>query len=171
MAISVAGLAALAALLTSSGDLVYGTFGFALFAVGGTVWLVAVAWRRGETELTGTVPVGTEGWSEWFGVLHSIHLLSAYVSWVFLGSGVVSSGILPEWVGWLGVGLGAAGAVGVRRTQGWTICTAVYGPLVPVHLGNSSPCQCLEVDQGRKASIVGYRPSRVTGRGSKTGSR
>ena len=139
VAISVAGLAALAALLTSSGDLVYGTFGFALFAVGGTVWLVAVAWRltalvlaARETELTGTVPVGTEGWSEWFGVLHSIHLaLSAYVSWVFLGSGVVSSGILPEWVGWLGVGLGAAGAVGYVALKG--------GPFAPPFMAHSYP--------------------------------
>lgn len=87
VATNTAGLAALAVLLADSGDLVYGTFGFALFAVGGTVWLVAVAWRltalvvaARETERTGTVPAGTEGWSEWFGVIHSVHLVSAYVS-------------------------------------------------------------------------------------------
>ena len=79
VAITIAGLGALARLLADSGELVYGTVGFVLFTVGGIVWLVAVAWRlivlavaSRETEQTGTVPGAIEGWSEWFGVLHSM---------------------------------------------------------------------------------------------------
>ena len=142
VATTTAGLAALAVLLADSGDLVYGTFGFALFAVGGRVWLVAVAWRltalvvaARETERTGTVPACTEGWSEWFGVIHSVHLVSAYVSWVVLGSGVVSSGIVPEWVGWLGIGLGAAGAVGYAALKGGPFAPPFLAHLYPLILG------------------------------------
>ena len=45
VAITIAGLGALARLLADSGEPIYGTVGFVLFAVGGIVWLVAVAWR------------------------------------------------------------------------------------------------------------------------------
>ena len=136
VAITIAGLAALARLLADSGDIVYGTVGFALFAVGGTAWLVAVAWRLTalvavslETERTRNVPGDIGGWSDWFGVIHSIHLLSAYASWTFFGSAVVSSGLIPEWLGWLGVGLGAAGAVGYAVLKG--------GPFAPPILARS----------------------------------
>ena len=106
VAITIAGLGALAGLLADSGELIYGTVGFVLFAVGGIVWLVAVAWRltalvmaSRETEQTGSVPGDIQGWSEWFSTLHSIHLLTAYVSWTFLGSAVVSSEIDRGWAG------------------------------------------------------------------------
>ena len=103
VATTIAGLGALAGLSADSGELIYGTVGFLLFAVGGIVWLVAVAWRltvlvaaSRETEKTGTLTSDIEGWSSWFGALHTIHLLSAYVSWIFLGSSVVSSEIVPQ---------------------------------------------------------------------------
>ena len=144
VAITVAGLGALARLLADSGELVYGTVGFVLFAVGGIVWLVAVAWRltalvsaSRETEQTGTVPRDIEGWSEWFGTLHSIHLLSAYVSWMFLGAAVVSSGIVPEWLGWLGVGLGVAGATGYIALKGGPFSPPFLAHLYPFILGIS----------------------------------
>ena len=63
VAITIAGLGALARLLADSGEIVYGTVGFVLFAVGGIVWLVGAAWRltalvaaSRETERAGTVP-------------------------------------------------------------------------------------------------------------------
>ena len=140
--ITIAGLGALALLLADSREPVYGSVGFALFAVGGIVWLVAVAWRLTAlvvasrvTEQTGTVPEDIEGWSEWFGVLHSIHLLSAYVSWTFLGSGVVSSEIVPQWLGWLGVGLGVAGAVGYSVLKGGPFAPPFLAHLYPFILG------------------------------------
>ncbi len=142
VAITIAGLGALARLLADSGELVYGTVGFVLFAVGGTLWLVAVAWRltalvmaARETEQTGTIPGGTEGWSEWFGVLHSIHLLTAYVSWTFLGSAVVSSEMVAEWLGWLGVGLGVGGAAGYAAFKGGPFAPPILAHLYPFILG------------------------------------
>ena len=138
VAITIAGLGALARLLAESGELIYGTVGFVLFAVGGIVWLVAAAWRltalvlaSQETKRTGTVPEEIKGWIQWFGVLHSIHLLSAYLSWTFLGSSIVSSGIVPQWLGWLGIGLGAAGVVGYIALKG--------GPLAPPFLAHLYP--------------------------------
>lgn len=140
--ITIAGLGTLARLLVDSGELIYGTVGFVLFAVGGTVWLVAAAWRltalvlaARETEQTGKVPEGTEGWSEWFGVLHSIHLLTAYVSWTFLGSAVVSSEIVAQWLGWLGVGLGVGGAVGYIVFRGGPFAPPILAHLYPFILG------------------------------------
>ncbi len=142
VAITIAGLGALARLLADSGEIVYGTVGFVLFAVGGIVWLVGAAWRltalvaaSRETERAGTVPGDIEGWGEWFGVLHSIHLLSAYVSWTFLGSAVVSSGVVPEWLGWLGVGLGVAGAVGYTALKGGPFAPPFLAHLYPLILG------------------------------------
>lgn len=136
--ITIAGLGALAQLQADSGELVYGTVGFLLFATGGIVWLVAAAWRltalalaSHETQRTGTVPGNIEGWGEWFGLLHSIHLLTAYVSWTFLGSAVVSSGIVPQWLGWLGVGLGVSGAAGYAALKG--------GPFSPPFLAHVYP--------------------------------
>ena len=142
VAITIAGLGALARLLADSGDLIYGTVGFGLFAVGGIVWLVAAAWRltslaqaSRETERTGTVPGEIEGWSEWFGALHSIHLLSAYGSWTFLGSAVVSSEIVPQWLGWLGVGLGVGGALGYTALKGGPFAPPILAHLYPFILG------------------------------------
>ena len=142
VAITIAGLAALARLLADSGDIVYGTVRFALFAVGGIIWLVAAAWRltvlvvaSRETQRTGSIPWDTGAWSYWFGVLHSIHLLSAYVSWTFLGSAVVSIGLLPELLGWLGVGLGVPGAVGYAVLKGGTFAPPFLAHLYPFILG------------------------------------
>ena len=142
VAISIAGLGALARLLADSGELIYGTVGFVLFALGGIVWLVAAAWRltvlvvaSRKTEQTGIVPGDIEGWSEWFGVLHSIHLLSAYASWTFLGGAVVSSGVVPEWLGWLGVGLGVSGAVGYIALKGGPFAPPILAHLYPFVLG------------------------------------
>ena len=142
VAITIAGLGALAQLLAESGELVYGTVGFMLFAVGGIVWLVASAWRltalvsaAQETERTGTVPEGTEGWGEWFGGLHSIHLLTAYVSWTFLGSAVLSSEIVAPWLGWLGVGLGVGGAAGYTAFKGGPFAPPILAHLYPFILG------------------------------------
>ena len=142
VAISIAGLGALARLLADSGELVYGTVGFVLFAVGGIVWLVAVAWRltvlvvaSRRAEQTGVVPGDIEGWSEWFGVLHTVHLLSAYVSWTFLGSAVVSSGLVPEWLGWLGVGLGVSGVAGYIALKGGPFAPPFLAHLYPFVLG------------------------------------
>ena len=140
--ITVAGLGVLARLLAERGELIYGTVGFVLFAVGGIVWLVAVAWRltvfvlaSRETEQTGTVPSGIQGWSEWFGALHSIHLLSAYVSWTFLGAAVVSSEIVVQSLGWLGIGLGVAGAVGYTVLKGGPFALPFLAHLYPFILG------------------------------------
>ena len=142
VAITIAGLGALAQLLADSGELIYGTVGFVLFAVGGILWLVAVAWRltvlvlaSRETEQTGSVPGGIQGWSEWFGALHSIHLLTAYVSWTLLGSGVVSSEIVPQWLGWLGVGLGVTGAAGYTAFKGGPFAPPFLAHLYPFILG------------------------------------
>ena len=110
--------------------------------LGGTAWLVAVAWRLTalvaaslETERTRNVPGDIGGWSDWFGVIHSIHLLSAYASWTFFGSAVVSSGLLPEWLGWLGVGLGVAGAVGYAVLKGGPFAPPILAHLYPLILG------------------------------------
>ena len=142
VATTIAGLGVLAGLLADSGEIIYGTVGFVIFAMGGIVWLVAVAWRltalvqaSQETEQTGTVPREIQGWSEWFGVLHSIHLLSAYVSWTFLGSAVVSSGVVPQGLGWLGVGLGVAGAVGYTALKGGPFAPPALAHLYPFILG------------------------------------
>ena len=140
--ITVAGLGAFARLLADSGDLVYGTVGFVLFAMGGVVWLVAAAWRltshllaSREIERTGTVPGGIEGWGDWFGALHRIHLLTAYVSWTFLGSAVVSTVIVSQWIGWLGVGMGVAGALGYVALRGGPFAPPILAHLYPLILG------------------------------------
>lgn len=140
--ITIAGLGALELLITDGGEPIYGTVGLFIFAIGGIVWLVGVAWRvtalvvaSRETEQTGSVPRDVVGWSEWFGVVHSMHLLSAYLSWTFLGSGVVSSNIVPQWLGWLGVGLGIAGIVGYIALKGGPFSPPFLAHLYPFILG------------------------------------
>ena len=88
-----------------------------------------------ETADTGSMLPGTEGWSEWFGVLHTVHLLSAYLSWTLIGSGVIDTAIAPLWVGWLGIGSGVVGAVGYTVLKGGPFAPPFLAHLYPFMLG------------------------------------
>ena len=142
LATTTASLGAMSWVLADGGGAVYGPFGFVLFSLGAIVWLVAVAWRvtgltaaAMETEQTGTVPRYFQQWSDWFGVLHTIHLLTAYASWIFIGSAVVSTEIIAVWTGWLGIGLGVAGASGYIAFKGGPFAAPILVHLYPCYLG------------------------------------
>ena len=83
----------------------------------------------------GHCPGDFQQWSDWFGVLHGIHLLTAYVSWIFIGSAVVSTEIMAEWTGWLGIGLGATGAIGYATFKGGPFAPPILAHVYPCYLG------------------------------------
>ena len=142
VAVTIIGLAALALVMAASDEPVYGAAGGALFAVGGIVWLVGASWRitwllraAVETAETGSIPAGADAWTEWFGALHTTHLLSAYLSWTLIGSAVIASDLAPLWVGWLGIGLGVVGAVGYIVLKGGPFAPPILAHLYTLILG------------------------------------
>ena len=139
---TIAGIAGLTQLAVAAGDLVYATAGLVLFSVGGTLWLAGVAWRltvlvsaARETENGGTVPTSAQPWSEWFGMLHNVHLIAAYLSWVALGSAVLATGMVGAWAGWLGIGLGGFGAAGYIVLNGGPFAMPLLAHVYTLVLG------------------------------------
>jgi hypothetical protein len=69
----------------------------------------------------GAPPEQFVAFDAWATSLYTIHMLSAYASFVLLGAAVLAAGDLPAWLGWLGVGWGVvfvAGFVGVADRFG-----------------------------------------------------
>jgi len=96
----------------------------ALYAIGATAFLIAIAfrltvgeWAAAETVATGNVPSVYPALSAWAGGLHGLHMMTAYISAIPLGF-VIAAAVGPEWLGWAGALWGAGCATGFVLTRG-----------------------------------------------------
>jgi len=136
------GLAGWTHLVLAEDGVVYSSFGLLLFLIGALPWLCGVVWRLTvlqaaalQIQTSGTMPPETKAWADWFGHLHSLHLLTAYLSWVALGASVLDTEILASWVGLLGIGLGLTGFVGYTALRGGPFAPPILAHLYPLFLG------------------------------------
>jgi hypothetical protein len=96
----------------------------AVFALGAVCWITSLAfrltvvpWAAERTVSDGDPPDGFAALDSWAGSLYVAHMASAYVAFALLGAAVLVAGLLPGWVGWVGIGWGLvflAGFVGTR---------------------------------------------------------
>jgi hypothetical protein len=114
-----AGLAGFVVLTEPALARVAAGMGAALYMVGAVCWVVSLAfrltvvpWGAERTVADGAPPQQFVALDAWATSLYSIHMLSAYASFVLLGSAVLAGSALPTWLGWLGVIWGVAFVVG-----------------------------------------------------------
>ena len=102
------------------------TVGAACLVVSLTYRLAVVPWAAARTVTDGTPPdlyLATEPWAS---LLFRAHMLSAYATFIVLGSAVLLDDALPAWLGWLGVGWGCA--FGALLAVGGRFAYAVQPP-------------------------------------------
>lgn len=140
--VTLLGLAGLTQLLLVVDGPLFASFGVVLFATGALPWLAGVTWRLTVLQRaavtahdTGSMPEGVAAWSDWFGHLHTGHLVLAYLSWVAIGAAIVDTGVVAEWLGWLGIGLGAAGAIGYVAMKGGPFAPPIMAHLYTMIIG------------------------------------
>ena len=140
--VTLLGLGGLTQLFLAAGGHVYSSFGLLLFSIGALAWLVGVVWRltvllwtAQEARTIGTISADTGAWVDWFGQLHCLHLSLAYLSWIALAASIFDTGILADWVGWLGVSLGTVGAVGYTVLRGGPFAPPILAHLYTLIIG------------------------------------
>jgi hypothetical protein len=114
-----AGLVGLVVLAETALARVVAGMGAAVYMVGAVCWVVSLAfrltvvpWGAERTVADGAPPEQFVALDAWAASLYTIHMLSAYASFVLLGVAVLAGGDLPAWLGWLGVGWGVAFVAG-----------------------------------------------------------
>jgi hypothetical protein len=114
-----AGLAGFVVLVEPALARVAAGMGAAVYLVGAVCWVVSLAfrltvvpWGAKRTVADGAPPEQFVAFDAWATSLYTIHMLSAYASFVLLGAAVLAGGDLPAWLGWLGVSWGVAFVAG-----------------------------------------------------------
>jgi hypothetical protein len=124
MFITSAGLFGLVVVIGAGTAAVLAAMAAAVFALGAVCWITSLAyrltvvpWAAERTVSDGDPPDGFAALDSWAGSLYVVHMASAYVAFALLGAAVLVTGLLPGWVGWVGIGWGLvflAGFVGTR---------------------------------------------------------
>lgn len=114
------GLSLFRTLLREAGDAFFAELGLVAFLIASTVWIVQmvanlsmVTWAADEVARTGAVPPTAEAWPRAFEKLVHTYMVLAYVATALFGGGILASGLLDPWAGWLAVIVGLAGAASV----------------------------------------------------------
>lgn len=117
------GLTLLAALMREAGDVGFAELGRVAFLMAATLWLVQMVfnlsmatWAAEETGRTGAVPPTAEAWPRGLERLVHTYMVLAYIATALYGAGILTSGLLDAWAGWLAVAVGVAGAASVLLT-------------------------------------------------------
>ncbi|MPZ73674.1 MAG: hypothetical protein GEU74_10660 [Nitriliruptorales bacterium] len=97
---------------------------FAVYALGANCWLVSLAfrltvvpWAAERTVEDGAPPEGFSAINAWAGALYTLHMAMSYVTFAIVGAGILLSGGLPAWSGYLGIGWGCGFLVGLVTTR------------------------------------------------------
>ena len=116
------GLAMLTTLLWDAGDRVFSPLALLAFLFGSVLMVIFLAFPLGvdpvaaqETARTGVVPNYYLPLQEWTQVLFVIYSVLAFSAIAAYGGAMLSTRVLPHWVGWLAIvyGLAGLGLVGV----------------------------------------------------------
>lgn len=131
--LTVPALGGLAAQLRSRGDPGWSIVGLSLFAVGAALWLVHLGhrltitpWAASELMESGVVPPGYAAGKMWMGLLFSAYMVMAYIALSAFGAAILSTDLLPRWVGWTAVIFGLVALPG--------LLTPLFQPPLMVHV-------------------------------------
>ncbi len=114
--VTVLGLAMLTSLLRDTGDRAFSQLGLIAFLFGAVLWVISLAfrlsidpWAAQETAKTAVIPDFYVPLTRWTGVLFVIYTVLAFSALAAYGGAVLSTPVLPHWVGWLAIVYGLAG--------------------------------------------------------------
>lgn len=114
--VTVLGLAMFTRLLQDAGDRTFSQLGLIAFAFGAVLWVIHLAfrlsidpWAAQETAKTAMMPDFYVPLTRWTGILFVIYTVLAFSALAAYGGAVLSTGVLPHWVGWISIVYGLAG--------------------------------------------------------------
>ena len=121
---TILGLAMFTNLLRDAGDRTFSQLGLITFAFGSVLWIISLAfrlsidpWAAEETEKTAALPPFYVPLTRWTHALFIIYTILAFSALAAYGGAMLSTQILPQWVGWVSIiysltGLGLLGFTG-----------------------------------------------------------
>jgi len=116
--VTMLGLALLTMLLWQAGDPIFSHLGLILFVLAATLWLIQRAvplsidpWAAQELTRTGVMPGYYVPLTLWTQTLFAIYTLLAYCALAAYGGAMLSTRLLPRWMGWLTIVYSLAGLV------------------------------------------------------------
>lgn len=114
--VSVAGLIGLTTALDDAGDRGLAQIGLLAFSVGAVLMVILLAfrltvdpWAGERLAKTNAIPEVYEPLRLWLGVFFVIYTILSFSGLVMYGGAVVSTGLLPQWAGWVAIVYGLAG--------------------------------------------------------------
>ena len=122
--VTILGLAMFSSLLRDAGDRTFSQVGLIAFVFGAVLWVISLAfrlsidpWAAQETARTAVLPEFYVPLTRWTGVLFVIYTILAFSALAAYGASVLSTHVLPQWVGWVSIvyslaGLGLLGFTG-----------------------------------------------------------
>jgi hypothetical protein len=133
--LTTAGLAGLTVHLLPDRASVLVAMGTVVYALGAVPWVLSLAfrltvvpWAAEQTTASGHIPDIFPPFDAWTGAMYVIHMAASYVVFVIVGAALLFTD-LPAWLGWFGVGLGAACLTGF-------VATRASGPFNPPFLAH-----------------------------------
>jgi hypothetical protein len=113
--VTLLGLVLLTELFRAAGDRAFSPLALLTFLFGDVLIVINLAfgfvepWAAQETARTGVVPASYVPLTLWTGALFVIYTILAFSALVAYGGAVLSTRVLPHWVGWLSMLYGLAG--------------------------------------------------------------
>ena len=114
--VTLLGLALLTTLLREAGDRIFSPLGLILFVLAATLWLIQRAvplsidpWAAQELARTGVMPDYYVPLTLWTQALFVIYTMLAYCALAAYGGAMLSTHVLPKFMGWLAIVYGLAG--------------------------------------------------------------
>ncbi|MGO8948747.1 MAG: hypothetical protein ACLQUY_14065 [Ktedonobacterales bacterium] len=123
--VTILGLAMLTMLLRNAGDRTFSLLALVALVFGGVLMVIFLAFPLGVESLaaqatarTGVIPDYFMALTLWTNVLFAIYTILAFVALAFYGGAVLSTRLLPHWVGWLLIAYSLAGLVVTGTSSG-----------------------------------------------------
>lgn len=122
--VTLLGLVLLASLFREAGDRFFALPGLIAFGFGAVLWVIHLAsrpnidlWAAQETANTGVIPEFYGPFTRWRGMLFVLYTVLAFSGLAAYGGAVLSTSVLPEWVGWTAIvyALVGMGVLGITR--------------------------------------------------------
>ena len=79
--------------------------------------LTVVPWAAERTVADGSIPEGFAAYRAWSSGLYVIHMVASYAAFAVLGAAWLASDAVPQWAGWVGLGLGVGCLTGFVATR------------------------------------------------------
>ena len=124
--VTILGLAMLARQFQNTGDRTFSHLGMMVFVVGAVLWVIQVAfrlsvdfWAAQEMVRTAVIPDYYVPLAHWTGMLFVIYTILTFSGLAAYGGAILSTRVLPRWVGWLAIGYGIAGVSIYSFTHGF----------------------------------------------------